>query len=158
VRDGENVEHFDGGAHDRLLRHDASGLLREGSQGLSLDELEDQDGRTVIGHEIVEHRDDAGMIHEVREASFAQEAFARAALSSEVPMKNLERRAPAVSMARFEHRGCAADSDEALDRPLSEQCLPCPVFGRRSNPWLPRHETPDAKLVPCGRQGEARIG
>jgi hypothetical protein len=104
-----------------------------------LDELEDQDGRSVVGHEIVEHCDDAGVIDEVCKATFPQEAFARAALRGEVSMKNLERCAPPISMASFEHRRGSADSYEAHDGPLPEQRLPCPVFGGRSNPWLPRH-------------------
>ena len=118
-------------------RHRPGARLRERVDGLSLEELHDQEDGAVLGHVVVEHAHDARVVDAVRGVALAEEALAELGDRADRRVEDLDGAAHAVPVRRGVDRGHPADAEEPLEAPLVAQ--------RRADPCLRRlHDGIDA--------------
>ncbi len=117
MRGGDDLEQERREAYDLLLRHGPE-PVDASPQGLALEQLHHEEGRTVFGGPVVEHRHDARMRDAVGGAPLLTKAVDQLRIDRELGSKDLERDAPPVSVAALVHARHAADPDQALDGPL----------------------------------------
>ena len=72
VRGGEHVEELVTDGENDPRRQTAPGALPEAIDGVTFEQLHDEEGRAVFGHVIVEDGDRAGVLHGVGDVPLAQ--------------------------------------------------------------------------------------
>ena len=124
VRGCEDVEQLLGDGEDGRERQLSSELLLQCVDANAVEQLHDEEGRAVLRHVIVEHRDRAGMVDLVADVPFTQEALAKVFLEGQLRVKHLHREAFQVAMRRgVDHRHSAVP-EQAIEAVLPAQDAP----------------------------------